>query len=191
MARRDMVRREAQAPIYIDENGRDVSRGGSVGRDWRGIANMFALLIVAIIASIVFVHLYWGPDGVQIYGYILLVAGIVFLVWTMIMQNFNMFSRHTRDIVRSTTEALIDVQVSDDKGEVARIISALQSSNHDSAMLASRMVTTSKQMADDMKANGSTGVPSIQELLATQFGSGADRKRITDNEDDEDDDDIV
>jgi hypothetical protein len=187
MARKDMVRREAQAPIYIDENGRDISRGG---RDWRGIANVFALMIVFIIASIVFVHLYWGPDGVQIYGYILLVAGIVFGVWTMIMHTFNMFSRHTRDIVRSTTEALIDVQVSDDKGEVARIISALQSSNHDSAMLARRMMTTSKDMANDMKANSGTGVPSIQDLLATQFGSGADRNRIRDDEDD-DDDDIV
>lgn len=189
MAKRDMVRREAQAPIYIDEYGRDIGRGG--GRDWRGIANVFGLLIVAIVASIVFVHLYWGPNGVKVYGYILLVAGIIYGVWTMIMQNFNMFSRHTRDIVKSTTEALIDVQVSDDKGEVARIISALQSSNHDAAMLARRMMTTSKQIADEQRASTGTGVPSIQELLTNQFGSGTDRNRTRDVEDEDDEDDDI
>lgn len=174
-----MVKRDSQAPIYVDEYGHRV--GG--GRDWAGIAKMFSLAILAGIILVVFVHLYWGPDGVKMFGYIMLGLFLVVATWAMIMANMSMFSAHTRSVVRSTTEALINVQVADDKGEVGRISAAIQGAHHDSAMMARRMMTTAKEMADEQKANTASNVPSINDLLLSQFGS-------SDNygSDDEDDD---
>lgn len=178
MNRRAMARRDAQTPSYYVE---DQPQGSDRGLQWW--PKIIAMVLLTGVVAVVFVHMYWGPGGVRIFGYIMLAVLLAFGVWGVTISNMAISAAHTRSIVRSTTQALIDVQVSDDSGEQGRIAAAIQGAHHDSTMMARRTLTLAQQLANEQKQQNANATPSFQELVSTQFGSGLEY-----DEDDGDDD---
>lgn len=116
-----------------------------------GFAIAVGALAFTCLLVVVFTHFYFGEEGVRLVAVIVGVSCAALLVWAVTLMTQKMTNSHTQEIVRSVTQALIDVQTSDDKGEVARVLATLQDARHDSEMSARRMFTTAVKLAESQK----------------------------------------
>ena len=107
-----------------------------------GFAIAVGSLAVSCLLIVVFTRFYFGESGVRFLAVIVGVGCAALLVWGVTLMTQKMTNSHTQEIVRSVTSALIEVQSSDDRGEVARMLATFQDARHDSEMSARRMFTT-------------------------------------------------
>lgn len=116
-----------------------------------GFAIAVGVLAFTCLLIVVFTHFYFGESGVRLLAVIVGVGCAALLVWGVTLMTQKMTNSHTQEIVSSVTRALIEVQASDDRGEVARVLATLQDARHDSEMSARRMFTTAVKLAESQK----------------------------------------